>query len=155
MAETSYVGLQRFCRISRQMLPSAYTANQTVSTSILQQSTNSSFYSSYSKKNWSNQVPDSKMDRACSTVVSHPTDALLSMNTWLGLVKAHPQRRPSVSMPTYYLFPEHSWQRPPGQPWYQWLDQLRHDSNRPIRDLLKYILVQGCYGPHQPGNHDN
>jgi len=33
MAETSYVGLQRFCRISRQMLPSAYTANQTVSTS--------------------------------------------------------------------------------------------------------------------------
>jgi len=31
MAETSYVGLQRFCRMSRHMLPSAYTA-QTINT---------------------------------------------------------------------------------------------------------------------------
>jgi len=42
--------------------------------------------------------------------------------------------------------PDRTWRRPPGRPRNKWLDQVRHDSTRPIGDLWRRAVDRGYGG---------
>jgi len=42
--------------------------------------------------------------------------------------------------------PDRTWRRPPGRPRNKWLDQLRHDSTRPIGELWRRAVDHGHDG---------
>ena len=51
--------------------------------------------------------------------------------------------------------PDRSWWRPTGRPRNKWLDQLKDDSNRPVADLCKGVVLQQRDAPRRLSEYDD